>query len=222
MKQKQLVMAASLLAVASSFVSAQSLGDYARTIRKDKSEPAPATRHFDNDNLPVNDTLSIVGPAPASPATDAKLSEAKGADPKSGDAKSGELKAGDPKAAGAVQGESKQAAADKAKAAEELKKKIEEQQEKINSLNREVDLDQREERLRAAAYYQDAGTRLRNPAEWNKEQQQNQNDAAEKQKALDAARQKLDDMQEAARKAGIQHDLAQKDSDKDKNTNDNK
>ncbi len=195
MKKKQMTMIATFLILAASVVSAQSLGDYARTVRKDKSEPAPATRHFDNDNLPVNDALSVVGPAPEASAADAKIVTG---------AKTGtEAKAADVKAAGAAQPDSKQAAADKTKDAEEFKKKIEEQQAKINSLNREVDLDQREERLRAAAYYQDAGTRLRNPAEWTKEQSQAHNDAAEKQKSLDAARQKLDEMQEEARKAGI-------------------
>jgi hypothetical protein len=100
-----------------------------------------------------------------------------------------------------------------------MKKRIDQQQEKINSLNREIDLDQREERLRAAAYYQDAGTKLRNPAEWNKQQTQDINDAAEKQKALDSARQQLEQMQEDARKGGI----AQNDKDKDKDaSNQNK
>ncbi len=208
----QLTMMAGLLVLASGVASAQSLGDYARTVRKDKSEPAPATRHFDNDNLPTTDALSVVGPAPeTTAAADAKaVTVSNATDPKAADAR-----AGDPKTASATQAEPKQAAADKSKEAEEMKKKIDEQQAKINSLNREVDLDQREERLRAAAYYQDAGSRLRNPAEWNKEQSQNQSDAAEKQKALDAARQKLDEMQEQARKAGI----PQKDKDKDASDN---
>ena len=213
----QLTMMAGLLVLASGVASAQSLGDYARTVRMDKSEPAPATRHFDNDNLPTTDALSVVGPAPeTTPAADAKaVTVSNATDPKAGDPKAADARAGDPKAASATQAEPKQAAADKSKEAEEMKKKIDEQQAKINSLNREVDLDQREERLRAAAYYQDAGSRLRNPAEWNKEQSQNQSDAAEKQKALDAARQKLDEMQEQARKAGI----PQKDKDKDASDN---
>ena len=73
----QLTMIAGLLVLASGVASAQSLGDYARTVRKDKSEPAHATRHFDNDNLPTTDALSVVGPAPettptAEPATTAQ------------------------------------------------------------------------------------------------------------------------------------------------------
>ena len=44
----------------------QPLGDYARTVRKDKEkEPKTSVKKYDNDNLPVNDKLSIVGNAPA-------------------------------------------------------------------------------------------------------------------------------------------------------------
>jgi hypothetical protein len=192
MKNTKLMAIVSLLLLAASGAFAQSLGDYARTARKDKAAPAPTSRHFDNDNLPVNDTLSVVGQA--SVAGDAgKDTDPKAAGAKTADAKSADAKAADPKAA----------AADKQKAAEDMKKKMDQQQEKINSLNREIDLDQREERLRAAAYYQDAGTKLRNPVEYNKGQAQDINDAAEKQKSLDAARQQLEQMKEDARKAGI-------------------
>ena len=57
-------------------VAAQSdsLGDYARNIRKDKEkEKQPASaKKYDNDNLPRNETLSIVGNATNEPAADAK------------------------------------------------------------------------------------------------------------------------------------------------------
>ena len=47
--------------------SGSSLGDYARQVRKDPSQPKAKPRVFDNDNLPKEDKLSIVGqPAPAS------------------------------------------------------------------------------------------------------------------------------------------------------------
>lgn len=186
MKRTKLMAVVTLLMVALSTASAQSLGDYARTARKNKAEPSPTTRHYDNDNLPTSETLSVVGQSPAANSAAPVPAEAsKGTEPK--------------------------AAADQQKAAEDLNKKIQEQQEKINSLNREIDLDQREQRLRAASYYTDAGTRLRNPGQWNKDQTQNINDAAEKQKAVDAAKQQLEQMQEEARKSGA----AQKDKDAD-------
>jgi len=38
-----------------------SLGDYARNVKKDKKTVA---KTFDNDNIPMQDTLSVVGPSP--------------------------------------------------------------------------------------------------------------------------------------------------------------
>jgi hypothetical protein len=45
-----------------SSTSGSSLGDYARQIRKD-STPKSQPKVYDNDNLPTDDKLSIVGPA---------------------------------------------------------------------------------------------------------------------------------------------------------------
>jgi hypothetical protein len=186
MKQTKLMAIVSLLMVALGTASAQSLGDYARTARKNKAEPSPTTRHYDNDNLPTTETLSVVGQSPAANSAA-------------------------PVPAETSKATAQKAAVDQQKAADDMNKKIQEQQDKINSLNREIDLDQREQRLRAASYYTDAGTKLRNPGQWDKDQAQNANDASEKSKALDAARQQLEQMQEEARKAGI----AQKDKEKD-------
>jgi len=190
MKHTKLMTVVTLLMVALSTASAQSLGDYARTARKNKAEPSPTTRHYDNDNLPTNETLSVVGQSPAANSAAAVPAEA---------SKATEQKV----------------AVDRQKAADELNKTIQAQQDKINSLNHELDLDQREQRLRAAAFYTDAGTRLRNPGQWDKDQAQNANDAADKRKTLDAARQQLEQMQEEARKAGITQKEKEKEKDAD-------
>jgi hypothetical protein len=178
MKHTKLMAVVTLLMVALCTASAQSLGDYARTARKNKAQPSPTTRHYDNDNLPTGETLSVVGQSPAANSAASVPAEA-------------------------TKATEQKAAVDRQKAADDLNKKIQEQQEKINALNHELDLDQREQRLRAAAFYTDAGTRLRNPGQWDKDQAQDANDAADKRKALDAARQQLEQMQEDARKAGI-------------------
>jgi hypothetical protein len=65
--------------------------------------------------------------------------------------------------------------------------------------------------------YGDAGNRLRNEAAWDKEDAQYKGDIDSKQKALDAARQDLDEMQEQARK-GIVEKEKDNDKDKDKDT----
>ncbi len=62
---------------------------------------------------------------------------------------------------------------------------------------------QREYQIRAAAMYADAGNRLRNSGDWDKQDAQYKQQIADKQKSLDDAKQKLDDMKEDARKAGV-------------------
>ena len=62
---------------------------------------------------------------------------------------------------------------------------------------------QREYRLRAAAFYSDAGNRLRDSKDWDTQDAQYKQQIADKQKSVDDARQKLEDLQEQARKAGV-------------------
>jgi hypothetical protein len=175
-----------LLLLAVSGATAQSLGDIARSNRKGKAQLTPAKHTYDNDNIPKDEHLSVVGPAPAANAT--------GANP-TGDASQ------PAQAAPAV--DPKAAAADRQKAADEWKTKLDEQKQKIDALNHELDLTQREYRLRAVAMYSDAGNRLRNSGTWDKEDADFKKQLDEKQKAVDAAKKELEDMQEQARKAGV-------------------
>ena len=55
---------------------------------------------------------------------------------------------------------------------------------------------QREYQIRAAAMYADAGNRMRNSGDWDKQDAQYKQQIADKQKALDDAKQKLEDIQE--------------------------
>jgi hypothetical protein len=50
--------------------------------------------------------------------------------------------------------------------------------------------------------YADAGNRMRNSADWDKQDAQYKQQIADKQKAVEDAKQKLDDLLEEARKAG--------------------
>ncbi len=108
-------------------------------------------------------------------------------------------------------------AAQRQKAADEWKDKLDKQKAKIDSLNHEIDLDQRELRLRQAALYADPTLRSRN-LNWDKDDAQYQTDLANKQKDIDAARQSLDQMQEDARKAGVEQ-VEQKDTDNSQDKN---
>jgi Spy/CpxP family protein refolding chaperone len=51
--------------------------------------------------------------------------------------------------------------------------------------------------------YADVGNRLRNSGDWDKQDAQYKQQIADKQKALEEAKQKLEDIDEDARKAGV-------------------
>jgi hypothetical protein len=175
--------------------SGSSLGDYARQIKKDGAPPAKARpKVFDNDNLPTQDKLSVIGEArPAAPTTAQNGSENQTA-PANGSAT----------APAKPKSPAEEAAEKKAAEAKQWQDKIDGQKGQIDLAARELDVTQREYQLRAAAMYADAGNRMRNSAEWDKEDAQYKQQIADKQKALDDAKTKLDDLQEGARKAGAE------------------
>ncbi len=169
---------------------AQSLGEVARSARKGKTHQSAANHQYDNDNLPKTEHLSVVGPAPAVTGN--------------GSTPTGDVNPQNQAAAQATATADKKAAAEKPpSAADEWKNKIDDQKQKVASLSHELDLTQREYRLRAVAMYSDAGNRLRNSATWDKEDADFKKQLDEKQKAVDAAKQDLDNLTEQARKAGI-------------------
>jgi hypothetical protein len=183
---------AMLAGVAGALAGAQqsdSLGDYARSVRKERKQDATAKK-FDNDNLPHNDKLSVVG-NPSGSDQPAGGGATDTSSPSNGD-----------NTADAGKTESK-GDADKQKENNDWKDKITVQKGQVDLLTRELDVLQREYRIRAATFYADAGNRLRNAGDWDKEDTQYKQQIADKQKALDDAKQKLDDMQEEARKSGV-------------------
>jgi hypothetical protein len=174
-----------------------SLADYARQIKKDSPQPKSKPKVFDNDNLPKNDKLSVVGEPPlvaADKSSEAKPADSAGNVPAATDKKS----AAEIKAAATEDEQAKRQAALK-----EWQQKLTAQKDQIDLVDRELDVLKREYQIRAAAFYADAGDRLRNSAAWDKQDTQYKQQIADKQKALDDAKQKLEEMQEDARKAGI-------------------
>jgi hypothetical protein len=181
--------------------SGSSLGDYARQVRKDPGTGSKP-KVFDNDNLPTQDKLSVVGATPAS--TSDSSADAKAATSENAPAAPGT----EGKAATEVKPPSSTAKAPENEAnsqaaAKQWGDKLASQKEQIDLLARELDVVQREYQIRAAAMYADAGNRLRNSGDWDKQDAQYKEQIAAKQKALEDAKQKLDDMQEDARKAGV-------------------
>ena len=192
----------------SSTNSGESLGQYARQIRKEPDAKAKP-KVFDNDNLPKTDKLSIVG-TPAAPPSD-KSEEAK--EPKPEESAAQGTKAGaEAKPAGdktAAEGATK-APDDEAARQAAIKQwtdKLTAQKQQIDLLGRELDVVQREYQIRAAAMYADAGNRLRNQADWDKQDAQYKQQIADKQKSLEEAKQKLADLQDQARRAGMPNSM---------------
>jgi hypothetical protein len=186
--------------------SSDSLGNYARHVRKDNGQAKAKPKVFDNDNIPTQDTLSIIGPEPPA-ATSAPTSEASAATPATSDTKpaSGEGKStADTKVEPKIAAKTPEGEAAERQAANKVwQDKLAAQKDQIDLNQRELDVLQREYQLRAAAIYADAGNRMRNSGDWDKQDAQYKQQIADKQKALDDAKQKLDDMQEEARKAGV-------------------
>jgi hypothetical protein len=171
----------------------QSLGDYARAVRKQDKKGSP--RQYDNDNLPKTDKLSVVGNA---------TTEADDKPAKESEATTETKGAKSPDQLDSAKSADKTDADDaKQKANEAWKLKIADQRSKVDLLSRELDVLQREYRLRAAAFYADAGNRLRDQAAWDKEDARYKQQIADKQKSIDDAKQQLEDLEENARKAGV-------------------
>jgi hypothetical protein len=185
--------------------SGQSLGDYARQVRKGPEQGGKA-KVFDNDNLPKSDKLSIVGKAPAEATAETKPAEpAKAENAPATEAKPGS-EAANAEAKPATPETTKKAPEDpaaKQTAAKQWEDKIDAQKQQIDLLTRELDVAQREYQLRAAAMYADAGNRLRNSADWDKQDAQYKQQIADKQKSIDDAKEKLVELQERARQAGM-------------------
>lgn len=157
------------------------LGDYARKARKDTTPAKSKPKVYDNDNIPKDDSLSVVGPS-----AEATTATAENGDNAANDAK-------------ATQDEQ----AKKQALWKDWQSKISAQKDQIDLMSRELDVLQKEYQLRAAAMYADVGNRLRNSASWDKEDADYKQKIADKQKALDDGKQKLEDLQEEARKAGV-------------------
>jgi hypothetical protein len=186
--------------------SGTSLGDYARQIRK--ATPASGqAKVFDNDNLPKDDKLSIVGPTPTESdnSSDTKADDSSSANSATGDNQgSTQTKAGaESKPADQATKNPTPDQAEKEAAAKQWEDKISAQKDAVDLMARELDVLQKEYQLRAAAFYADAGNRLRNQAAWDQEDAKYKEQIADKQKGLDDAKQKMDDLQEDARKAGV-------------------
>ena len=172
-----------------------SLGDAARAQRAKKAHTSPNAKVYDNENLPRSGAISTttgdyagVAPPPASKNSSASASISTGASTTAAKDKDGKDVSPD---------EAAKARAD------EFRQKVDEAKKNIAQLAREIDVMQRENRLKAAAYYGDAGTKLRDGAKYQAEDQKQQETLNVKQAELDAAKAALEQLRDDIRKAGL-------------------
>jgi hypothetical protein len=184
LKLKQLSMlatGAAVLLLCMATLSAQTLADSARAAQKNKRTNTATNKVYTNESLGAH----APNDAPAKSDDDAKKSDAKA------DAKS-DKDADEPDAAEA-----------KKKAAEDLKQRYEKQKAELATLQRELDIAERENRLRGATFYADAGNRLRNEQKYAEDDRKYQADVATKKKAIADGTAALDKMKEEGRKTGV-------------------
>ena len=187
-------------AVAGAQAQAPSLGDYARSVRRNKPQAmkAPA-RVYDNDNLPSTPVISVVGAKPETPVDAA--TENKGS--KQPDAKAEDKSAASTSKPGEKTDEKKapaevkpgQSLDDRQKAFDGWKKQIADKKKQVDQLARELD------------DYQHNST-LAQVSVWPETQKYSQG-LADKQKQLAQAKAELNDLQEQARKAGVPASVAE-------------
>ena len=195
---------------------AQSLADIAKQ-SKAQQKSNPNAKVIDNDVIP---SVMEAEPAPAAKPDDKKddaaaaKSDVKKDDVKD-DVKKDDVKKDDAAATKKEGGkDEKDAEAEKKEATEklaaeeqnkkdDLKKQINAQMSEIKQLQRELNVAQREAGLRAAAYYADAGVMLRDQTKYAEDSRNLQTEIDSKQQSLAQAKQKLEGLQEQARKSGI-------------------
>jgi hypothetical protein len=165
-------------------VAQDSLGDAARQARKNKP-PEPTTKVITNEDLGESAPVRTEG-------------DSKDADSAKANADSGK---NDTSAKKSEKSETL-SADDQAKLDKEWQEKIAAQKDQISLLERELDVLQHENQLRASNYYGDAGTRLRDPQKYADDDRKSREKIDEKQKAIDEAKSKLEQMKDDARKAG--------------------
>ena len=177
-----------------------SLADYARRVRKDTGGAKAKPKVFDNDNLPKDDKLSVVGQQQVS---EAKAPAVEDAAEKSATPADGKTPAETKTQSKASPMTSEEEKAKKQADWKTWQDKISAQRDQVTLASRELDVTSREYQIRAAAMYADVGNRLRNSGQWDKEEATYKQQIADKQKALDDAKQKLEGMKDDAAKAGV-------------------
>ena len=200
------VVALVLVGVAAAQTGTQSLGDYARAVRKNKPAPSGSrAKVYDNDNLPVTSSLSVVGNTDGQSSDGQEVGAAKGEDksaapdpPKDSTKPAGPGETSEPKPA--IKPD--QSAEEREKAIGAWKDKIDAQKASVDLASRELDVLEREYHVKQAEFYSNTASRVENPNGFADDDAKYKQQITDRQKKLDEAKQKLSDLQDEARAEG--------------------
>jgi predicted RNase H-like nuclease (RuvC/YqgF family) len=166
-----------------------SLADAARKHKQQQSGKPVAAKVYTNDNLPSTETISTVG-APASDAAATAPTDGQAtADGSTPATKDGAKPADDTKT--------------RQKTWEDWRDKIQKQKAFVEQMQKENEEIDRQYKLTSGNYYNSAQQRLYDGAAMAKEDAAYKQQMEQKKKAIDDAKQKIDDLQEEARRAGV-------------------
>jgi len=172
-----------------------SLADAARLHKRQQEGKPVATKVFTNDNLPTTESISTVG-APSNDApTDNTVTE--------GQAAHSDANQAAPKDGASPDGKPADAAKERQKTWEDWRDKIQKQKAAVEQMQKDADEIERQYRLTTGNYYNSAQQRIYDGAQMAKEDAAYREDMEKKKKALEEAKQKVDDLQEQARRAGV-------------------
>jgi hypothetical protein len=194
MRRTLLAALITLLALAGSALAQDSLGDIARKHRKQRSK-SPGAMVFTNDNLP--------GKTPGSAVADSTTASAPASDAAPADSAAGASSAAPAADSAAPADGMAQTPEERAKQEAEWRGRFAEQTRVISQAERELDVLERENKLRVAVFYADAGARLRDDRKFADEQRKYEADIATKKQEVEAARARLEEMREELRRAGL-------------------
>jgi hypothetical protein len=167
-----------------------SLAEAARKHKQQQAGKPVAAKVYTNDNLPATETISTVGAPPSDAAatapTDGQAVSADGSTPA---AKDGAKPADDSKS--------------RQKTWEDWREKIEKQKAAVEQMQKENDEIDRQYKLTSGNYNNSAQQRIFDGAAMAKEDAAYKQQMEQKQKAIEDAKQKIEDLQEGARRAGV-------------------
>jgi DNA repair exonuclease SbcCD ATPase subunit len=167
-----------------------SLAEAARKHKQQQAGKPVAAKVYTNDNLPATETISTVGaPASDAAATAPADGQAVSADGSTPAAKDGAKPADDSKS--------------RQKTWEDWREKIEKQKAAVEQMQKENDEIDRQYKLTSGNYYNSAQQRLFDGAAMAKEDAAYKQQMEQKKKAIEDAKQKIEDLQEGARRAGV-------------------